>query len=42
MDINIIIMFFLLRNIPQMPNKNKIIETAKYLTKSIEYAVYIE
>ena len=35
MDISIIIIFFLLRNIPQIPNKNKIIESARYFTKSI-------
>ena len=35
MDISIIIMFFLLRNMPQIPNKNKIMETVRYLTKSI-------
>lgn len=28
-------MFFLLRNIPQIPNKNKIIETERYFTRSI-------
>ena len=35
-DINIIIMFFLFKKMPQMPSKNKIVETARYLTKSIE------
>ena len=32
-------MFFLLRKIPHIPNRNKIIETAKYFTKSIKAIV---
>jgi len=29
-------MFFLFKKMPQIPSKNKIVETARYLTKSIE------
>ena len=34
-DMSITIMFFLFRKIPQIPNKKRVIETARYFTKSI-------